>query len=284
MSTLLLVALLVSAQIKIVPQMKKGMKKTYVTEASLGLPSKQPVTVTCETIYEVTDETADGYTLDVYITDVKTDAKNAESRIYSMATEMLKGIHTYYATDKDGKVTKVLEAEDVITRTNGMLDNLLDKTPLPESTTASDLRKQLTGNLNEKSLLESVKMSTSPLALNGKTISTGTDEEYNTDQGIKMKRTYTVNGKNSIQSSAKINMSTEDVKQLLVGMFKKISVGFADEALEGLESMIAGFKIDASENATYTLGKDGWVKSIVSESNYGSMGATFSMKTKVTQK
>ena len=125
MSTLLLSALLVSAQTKIVPQMKKGMKKTYVTEATFNLPSNQSLTITSETVYEVTDTTGDGYVLDIYITDVTTDAKDVESRIYSMATEMLKGVHTKYTTDKEGKVMKVLEAEDVITRTNGMLDKML---------------------------------------------------------------------------------------------------------------------------------------------------------------
>ena len=169
MSTLLLSALLVSAQTKVVPQMKKGMKKTYVTEASFVLPSNQSLTISSETVYEVTDTTSDGYILDIYITDATTNAKDAESRIYSLATEMLKGVHTKYTTDKEGKVMKVLEAEDVITRTNGMLDKVLSGVTLPESTNAGDLRQQLTGNLNEESLLESVRISTSPLALNGKT-------------------------------------------------------------------------------------------------------------------
>ena len=53
--------------------------------------------------------------------------------------------------------------------------------------------------MNDKSLLESMHISTSPLTLNGKTISTGTEEEYNTEQGIKMKRTYTVADKSKIE-------------------------------------------------------------------------------------
>ena len=284
MSTLLLSALLVSAQTKVVPQMKKGMKKTYVTEASFVLPSNQSLTISSETVYEVTDTTSDGYILDIYITDATTNAKDAESRIYSLATEMLKGVHTKYTTDKEGKVMKVLEAEDVITRTNGMLDKLLNGVPLPESTNAGDLRQQLTGNLNEESLLESVRMSTSPLALNGKTISTGTDEEYDTDQGIRMKRTYTVNGKNSIQSSAKINMSTEEMKKMMAGLFEKLLPELPDDFMETMGEMVKNLKLDASENATYTLGKDGWVKSITSESSFSSMGTSLKVNTKVTQK
>ena len=284
MSTLLLSALLVSAQTKVVPQMKKGMKKTYVTEATFNLPSTQSLTITSETVYEVTDTTSDGYILDIYITDATTDAKDAESRIYSLATEMLKGVHTKYTTDKEGKVMKVLEAEDVITRTNGMLDKLLNGVPLPESTNAGDLRQQLTGNLNEESLLESVRISTSPLALNGKTISTGTDEEYDTDQGIKMKRTYTVNGKNSIQSSAKINMSTEEMKKMMAGLFEKLLPELPGDFMETMGEMVKNLKLDASENANYTLGKDGWVKSITSESSFSSMGTSLKVNTKVTQK
>ena len=284
MSTLLLSALLVSAQTKIVPQMKKGMKKTYVTEATFNLPSNQSLTISSETVYEVTDTTGDGYILDIYITDATTDAKDAESRIYSLATEMLKGVHTKYTTDKEGKVMKILETEDVITRTNGMLDKLLNGEPLPESTNAGDLREQLTGNLNEKSLLESVRMSTSPLALNGKTISTGTDEEYDTDQGIRMKRTYTVNGKNSIQSSAKINMSTEEMKKMMAGLFEKLLPELPGDFMETMGEMVKNLKLDASENATYTLGKDGWMKSITSESSFSSMGTSLKVNTKVTQK
>ncbi|MBR5053109.1 MAG: hypothetical protein IKW91_07785 [Bacteroidaceae bacterium] len=284
MSTLLLSALLVSAQTKVVPQMKKGMKKTYVTEASFVLPSNQSLTISSETVYEVTDTTSDGYILDIYITDATTNAKDAESRIYSLATEMLKGVHTKYTTDKEGKVMKVLEAEDVITRTNGMLDKVLSGVTLPESTNAGDLRQQLTGNLNEESLLESVRISTSPLALNGKTISTGTDEEYDTDQGIRMKRTYTVNGKNSIQSSAKINMSTEEMKKMMAGLFEKLLPELPDDFMETMGEMVKNLKLDASENATYTLGKDGWVKSITSESTFSSMGTSLKVNTKVTQK
>ena len=284
MSTLLLAALLAGAQTKIAPTMQKGMKKTYVTEASFSLPSTQSVTISSETIYEVTDATDDGYVLDIYITDVKTDAKDVESRIYSMATEMLKGIHTRYTTDKEGKVTKVLDVKDITGRTNEMLDKILSGVPLPESTNASELREQLTGNLSEESLLESVRMSTSPLALNGKTISTGTVEEYNTNQGIKMKRTYTVSGKNSIQSSAKIDMSTEEVTKMMAGMFEKLMPNMSGDFMESMGEMLKNLKLDASENATYTLGKDGWVKSITSESNFSSMGTSFKVNTKVTQK
>lgn len=284
LSTLLLATLMICAQTKIAPKMKKGMKKVYVVEATIGVPSKQSTKITTETVYEVVDATNDGYVLDVYVTDVKTDAKDAESRVYSLATEMLKDVHTQYATNKDGKVTKILNAEEGKKRINEMLDNVLADVPLPASTTLTNLKKQLTGNINEASLLESVQISTSPLTLNGKTISTGTEEEYNTEQGIKMKRTYSVKDKSSIQTNAKINMNTDDMKKMVMGLVEKIVPNQSENLLDMIGPMINNLKIDAAENSTYTFQKDGWIKNITSEMNYSMMGASFKINTKVSLK
>lgn len=284
MSTLLLATMLVCAQTKIAPNMKKGMKKVYVTEAKISAPSKPVTTITAETVYEVVDATADGYVLDVYVTDVKSDAKDAESRIYSIATEMLKDVHTQYATDKDGKVTKILNAEEGKKRINEMLDNVLAEAPQLDKTKLSEIKKQLTGEINDQSLVESVQISTSPLTLNGKTISTGTEEEYNTAQGIKMKRTYTVADKSKIQSNSIINMNADDMKEMVSGLVEKLMPNQSSNLMDMFGSMISNLKIDASENATYTFQKDGWIKSITSESSYSSMGVSFQMSTKVSLK
>ena len=284
LSTLLLATLMICAQTKIAPKMKKGMKKVYVVEATIGVPSKQSTKITTETVYEVVDATNDGYVLDVYVTDVKTDAKDAESRVYSLATEMLKDVHTQYATNKDGKVTKILNAEEGKKHINEMLDKVLADVPLPASTTLTNLKKQLTGNINEASLLESVQISTSPLTLNGKTISTGTEEEYNTEQGIKMKRTYSVKDKSNIQTNAKINMNTDDMKKMVMGLVEKIVPNQSENLLDMIGPMINNLKIDAAENSTYTFQKDGWIKNITSEMNYSMMGASFKINTKVSLK
>lgn len=284
LSTLLLATLMICAQTKIAPKMKKGMKKVYVVEATIGVPSKQSTKITTETVYEVVDATNDGYVLDVYVTDVKTDAKDAESRVYSLATEMLKDVHTQYATNKDGKVTKILNAEEGKKRINEMLDKVLADVPLPASTTLTNLKKQLTGNINEASLLESVQISTSPLTLNGKTISTGTEEEYNTEQGIKMKRTYSVKDKSSIQTNAKINMNTDDMKKMVMGLVENIVPNQSENLMDMIGPMINNLKIDAAENSTYTFQKDGWIKNITSEMNYSMMGASFKINTKVSLK
>lgn len=284
LSTLLLATLMICAQTKIAPKMKKGMKKVYVVEATIGVPSKQSTKITTETVYEVVDATNDGYVLDVYVTDVKTDAKDAESRVYSLATEMLKDVHTQYATNKDGKVTKILNAEEGKKHINEMLDKVLADVPLLDKTKLDEIKKQMTGEVTDQSLLESVQISTSPLTLNGKTISTGTEEEYNTEQGIKMKRTYSVKDKSSIQTNAKINMNTDDMKKMVMGLVEKIVPNQSENLMDMIGPMINNLKIDAAENSTYTFQKDGWIKNITSEMNYSMMGASFKINTKVSLK
>lgn len=287
MSTLLLAALLAGAQTKVTPKMKKGMKKTYLTEAVLGIPMKQPVKITTVTTYEVMDASADGYTLDVFVSDVTTDAKDAEGRFYSVATEMLKGVHTRYVTDNDGKVVGILDVENIKNRTNQLLDSILSKVPLPETTSASDLRKQLTGEISEESLLQSVMISTSPLTLNGKTIAAGTEEEYVTKQanmGLKMKRTYTVEGDGSIKSVSKLNMNEEDMKGLLTNLLGKLMPNMPEGVNQYLDSMLKNIKIESDEQSNYSFQKDGWVKNISSEMNTSCMGQTFTIKTTVKLK
>ena len=177
LSTLLLMVLTISAQTKIAPKMKKGMKKVYVTECTIKALSEDPVKVSFETKYEVTDATSDGYVLDLLICDVKSDAKsnNLESRMYSLATEVLKDIHTTYATDKDGKVTKLLNMEEVKKQASKALEKLIAKLggsdSIPEGTSVESIKS----DWNEEAMLESVQLSTSPLVLNGKTISNGSE-------------------------------------------------------------------------------------------------------------
>ena len=91
-SALLLVALMVHSQTKIVSEMKKGLKKSYVSETIVkNATLKNPVTITTQTTFEVTDDNTDGYVLDAQITDVRNNANQSDmqGRIMSLSTEML---------------------------------------------------------------------------------------------------------------------------------------------------------------------------------------------------
>ena len=292
LSTMLLVALMASSQTKIAPKMKKGLKKTYATEVvTKTVTQKSPITITTQTTYEVTDVTADGYVLDVQVTDVKSDAdqNDMQGRIMSMSTEMLKGIHTIYATDKDGKVIKILNFSEIKEKTLAMLDNLLASIPQPDSDAAKSVmgkvtesvKEEMINKLTEETVVESVRANTSPLALNGKTIETGTEEEFKNNMGIKMKRTYTVKDKKNIQSSAVMNMSGEEMKELIYNLVAKMVPGMTDEIRKGMDSVIGNIKMEANEESTYTLKSDGWVDTITSEVTSSAMGQGSTVTTKV---
>lgn len=292
LSALLLVALMASSQTKIVPKMKKGLKKTYASEAVIkNAAQKNPVTISTLTTFEVTDATTDGYVLDAQITDVKNDAdqNDMQGRLMSMSTEILKGIHTRYATDKDGKVTKILNFNEIKEKTLAMIDNLLAAIPMSDSEEAKSImgkvketvKGELTNKLTEEMLVESVQANTSPLALSGKTITTGTEEVFKNNMGIKMKRTYTVKDKGNIQSSAVINMSGEEMKELIYNFVAKLVPGMTDEIRKGMDSMIGNMKMEAKEEATYTLKSDGWIDTITSEVTTSTMGQGSTVTTKV---
>lgn len=292
LSTLLLVALVASSQTKIAPKMKKGLKKTYATEVVSKISTqKSPITITTQTTFEVTDVTTDGYVLDVQVTDVKSDAdqNDIQGRIMSMSTEMLKGIHSRYATDKDGKVIKILNFNEIKGKTLAMIDNLLTEMSMSSSEEAKTMmgklaesvKEELTNKLTEEMVLETIRVNTSPLALNGKTIASGTEEEFKNNMGIKMKRTYTVKGKRNIQSSAVMNMSGEEMKEMIYNLVAKMVPGMTDEIRKGMDSVIGNIKMEANEETTYTLKSNGWVDTITSEVTSSTMGQGSSVITKV---
>ena len=79
-------------------------------------------------------------------------------------------------------------------------------------------------------------------------------------------------------------MNADDMKEMVSGLVEKLVPNQSSNLMDMFGSMIGNLKIDASENATYTFQKDGWIKSITSESSYSSMGVSFKMNTKVTLK
>ena len=288
MSTLLLAALLVNAQVKVSPKMEKGMKKTYVVEATTTVANQKPITLTTETQYEVKDATADGYVLDIVMSDLKTDADQSDQmgRVFSLSTEIMKGIHTTYTTDKDGKVTKILNYEEIMNKAEKGIDKLLAEVPMPGSLTKEALKEQIMSSINEESLIQSLQMNTSPLTLIGKTITTGMQDEFKNAQSMKMKRTYTVNDDGTIQTASTMDLSKEELKQMVIAQVEKLMPAQAETIKQNIDMVLSSgmMKMEIKENATYTLTADGWVNTITSELNSNTMGAVTTAKTVVRLK
>lgn len=282
LSIMLLTALMVSAQITVSPEMKKGMKKTYIGETTTTIQGQKSITLTMETLFEVTDVTSDGYIVDITLKNVKSDAdpNDFTGHIFTLSSEMMKDIKTSYLTDKNGQVTKILNYEEVISNARKLVDKIFESVPLPQGMSLDVVKEQAFANMTEESLLKTVQINTNPMALNGKTIQTGKEEEYTLDKmGIKMKRTYTVNADGSVQAVSTHNMQKEDIKELVTSMFEKFAPGQADMLKDQIDAAIANIKLEINDNTTYTFSSDGWVETLNSELSSTTIGPKTIAKT-----
>ena len=279
-SLLLTVAMALQAQVKVAPKMQKGTVKTYVADATITLPGQGDVKVTADSKYTITDATADGFVLEMVSTDVKTecDPGNIAGKLMAAAEEMMKGAVVKAAVDKEGRIQNILNGEEVKARIDTQADAFIDQmiTDVPQLAgivSKENLKKQVTSSLTVEGLIETLQSSTSPLALNGKTIMTGNQEEFVNKDGMKMKRLYFVNGKTIIANSA-MNMTEEEMKQLIIKQVEKSAPDQAQMVKDNIDQLMSSgmLKMNHKETATYELDEDGWVKSIVVESTTETMG------------
>ena len=279
-SLLLTVAMALQAQVKVAPKMQKGTVKTYVADATITLPGQGDVKVTADSKYTITDATADGFVLEMVSTDVKTecDPGNIAGKLMAAAEEMMKGAVVKAAVDKEGRIQNILNGEEVKARIDTQADAFIDQmiTDVPQLAgivSKENLKKQVTSSLTVEGLIETLQSSTSPLALNGKTIMTGNQEEFVSKDGMKMKRLYFVNGKTIIANSV-INMTEEEMKQLIIKQVEKSAPDQAQMVKDNIDQLMSSgmLKMNHKETATYELDEDGWVKSIVVDSTTETMG------------
>lgn len=276
LSILLLITLVSYAQqVKVSPTLEKGMRKTYVSETVTEIQGQTPITLQTETQYEVTDVTPDGYTVTITVTkaDFNHDINGVASRVLTLSTEMLKGVASSCATDKDGQIIKLLNYEDIRSASEKMLDDLLKEVPLPQGMSADALKPQILKSITEESLLKKTKMDTSPMMLNGKTITSGMEEEYTLDQGIKMKRTYKVNPDGSILATGVLGMTMDELKNMVISQLEKANPAQAESIKGQIDAVMANLKLEVTENSTYTFAPDGWVDTLQSEVSTQGMGA-----------
>ena len=277
---LLTMMVAVQAQVKVAPKMAKGMQKVYVTESKVGIPGQPEFNMTAETKYSVTGAVKDGYTMEVVTTEFKCDAadNNIAAKLMSAPLELLKGLTVRVTTDQDGQVKSIdnfAEQKKKVDEVGSQLVNeLFEKVSmLSQVMDKETLKKQVLSGVTPESMLKSMQVTNSPLMLNGKTVTMGMQEDYTADYGLRMKRMYFVNG-NKITTNGSLNMSKDDMKQLIIKEVEKIMPSQADMVKENIDQLMdSGMaKIDSKETATYELQDDGWVKSILAETTYQMMG------------
>ena len=291
-SLMLTIALALQAQVKVAPKMEKGTVKTYATEAVITIPSQGDVKMTTDSKFTITDATADGYVLEMVCTDVKTECEpgNIAGKLMAAAEEMMKDAVVRAAVDKNGRVQDILNAEEVKAGLDANADAFIDQlmTDMPQLAgvvSKEGLKKQVSQSLTIDALVQTLQEATSPLALNGKTIMTGAQEEFVNKEGIKMKRLYFVNGKTIIANST-INMTEDEIKQFIIKQVEQSAPDQAQMIKDNIDQLMKSgmLKMDYKESATYELQDDGWVKSIVVDSSTETMGQKVVSKSTVTLK
>ena len=293
LSALLTVAFAAQAQLKIAPKMQKGDVKNYTIVVTNSIPMQGDCKITSGSKYTVVDATTDGYVLDIETLEVQVeaDANNITGKLMAAAEEMQKGVVIRVTTDKDGKPTKVHNLDELRQKMEKAADGAIDKlvADIPQLSQVipdkSVLKNQFMEAFTEETILRGLQESTSPLALNGKTIITGAQEEFVSKDGLKMKRMYFVNGQNIIANST-LNMSKDEMKALLIKQVEDRAPEQAQVVKDNIDQILDSgmLKIDMTEKDTYELQADGWPKSIVTENTTEMMGQQVVTKTTITLK
>lgn len=291
-SLMLTIAMALQAQVKVAPKMEKGTVKTYVAEATITLPGQGDVKVTADSKYSITDAKADNYVLEMVSTDVKTECEpgNIAGKLVAAAQEMMKDAVVRATLDKDGRIQNILNGDEVKARVDkqadAFIDQMLADVPQLAGVVSKDaLKQQVSQSLTVEGLVQTLQQATSPLALNGKTIASGSQEEFVSQEGLKMKRMYFVNGKTIIANSV-MNMMEDEMKQTIIKQVEKSAPDQAQMIKDNIDQLMSTgmLKMDHKETATYELQDDGWVKSIVVDSTTETMGQTVVSKSIVTLK
>jgi hypothetical protein len=279
-SIMLMAAFAAQAQLKVAPKMEKGTTRTYATTMTANIPRQGEMKMTADTKYTVSGTTADGYTLDVVTTDVTSDASagNIAGKLIAASQELMKGMTVSLATDKDGKIVKIMNFNELKPKMDAaagqLVDQLLKDVPqLSQLMSREVLIARITDNVTEENLVRTMQANTSVLTLNGKTIMTGAQDDFVNEQGVKMKRMYFVNGK-KVTTSSSMNMSKDEMKAFIIKHVEQMAPSQAEMIKQNIDQVIATglLKIEMKETADYEVGDDGWVRTLKSEATTDAMG------------
>lgn len=264
--------------IKVTPALKKGMVKTY-TVATTITATGQTVNMNAERKYTITKETPEGYEMTLETTGIKSDnsGENLLGRLATLSEEMMNDCKVQMRLNKEGKVLGIINYEDVKEKSNlaakKLIDELFESAPeISQLLKKEQLQEQIVNELTQERLTQSLTVSSSPLALFGRTIVSGMEDKY--DHGmVTLKRIWLVTGK-KIGASAKTDMSREELKNFIIKQVEKTAPQQADMIKENIDAALESglLKLDINEKSSYELADDFWVKSMESSMENDMMG------------
>ena len=289
---MLTAVLTLQAQLTVAPKLSKGIQKHYQTTTVIEIPGQGTVNINTHFTISVVDALPDGFVLNSQTTQVTTTigADNIAGQLMGASSEIMKGTTLKVATDKRGKPLRITNMADVRAKleanSNTIVERLLQSVPqLGQLVDRDAIKKQIMENATEAKLLNVLLWTANPLALNGKTITTGAQEDYVDEQDFKMRRMYFVNGQ-TITTNATMNMTRDELKSLIIKKIEKLAPAQLDMVKQNIDQVIDSgmLKFDSKDTSTYELQADGWVKSIKSESTIDTMGQQTKMTSSTTLK
>ena len=276
--------------IKVTPVLKKGMVKTYVTTTA-ATAMGQTVNLSYEQKYTVTNETANGYEMTMESTDFKSDgnSENLLSRLVTLGEEITKDSKVQMRLDKEGNVLEIINYEEVKAKSKATADKLIDEIfnaspEIAQVIKKEQLQEQLIAELTPERLTKSMTLAASPLALFGRTITSGMQDTYENNM-LTLKRIWLVTGKR-IGASAKTDMSREDLKAYILKQVERTAPQQAAMIKDNIDTVLDSgmMKLDVSEKANYELGDDLWVKSMDCTTDNDMLGQKSSSVVKIQLK
>lgn len=237
---LLLAVTALNAQTLIKANFQKGDQATYESVANIKVSvpmagNSESIKTNSQTKIIVKDATADGYVIEMTTTNVKMDGnQEVVQQTGNMLNQYLSNVLMLLKTDANGKITDLLNYEEVQAKTSkfamAYIDSLYKGKPEMEKALPKYKMAMSTNSLlTKEAFIESAENNTF-FILFGKTLKTGYKEDMNM-QGIKTTVTYEVNKEpNALNIIGKIkgNMTEDDVKAFFIDKMKQMG---ADEAM-----------------------------------------------------
>ena len=237
---LLLAVTALNAQTLIKANFQKGDQATYESVANIKVSvpmagTSESIKTNSQTKIIVKDATADGYVIEMTTTNMKMDGNIEVVQLAgNMLNQYLSNVPMLLKTDANGKITDLLNYEEVQAKTSkfamAYIDSLYKAKPEMEKTVPKyKVAMSVNSLLTKEAFIESAE-DNSFFILFGKTLKTGDKEDMN-KQGFKTTVTYEVNKEpNALNIIGKIkgNMTEDDVKAFFIDTMKQIG---ADEAM-----------------------------------------------------
>lgn len=271
---LLIAVTALNAQTLIKANFQKGDQATYesVADIKLSVPmagNSESVKTNNQTKITVKDATADGYVIEMTTTNMKMDGNIEVVQLAgNMLNQYLSNVPMLLKTDANGKITDLLNYEEVQAKTSkfamAYIDSLYKAKPEMEKTVPKyKVAMSVNSLLTKEAFIESAE-DNSFFILFGKTLKTGDKVDMN-KQGFKTTVTYEVNKEpNALNIIGKIkgNMTEDDVKSFFIDTMKQIG---ADEAMVsqldanwGQMKQMGMAKMDVDGTSMTKLLNSGW--------------------------